>query len=130
MPSLPVEDLRRLDELVDDWAVWHCAKPNPGKPSGASLYRNAVDTGRQWQPLSDVVESIARTTARLTDAAIDDMAEAGGEEHRRVLESYAWLHFHRKAMQAAVVRSNRVTDEQVEAAKLALLPFLRRHGLW
>jgi hypothetical protein len=129
-PSFTLDELRHLDELVDDWALWHCAKVRPGKVKGSVLYKQAVDSGRQWQPLSEVCEKIARATSAIVDVAIDDMARnPAGVEHKRVLETYAALHFHRRYM-GAVVRSNRVTEDQIEVAKHALVPYLRAHGVW
>lgn len=135
MPSIPsftLDELRRLDELVDDWALWHCAKVRPGKVKGSSLYKQAVDSGRQWQELPELCEKIARATSATVDVAIDDMGrrDATGSEHKRILETYAAMHFHRRWMRAAVVQSARINEEQVEAAKHALVPHLRAHGVW
>lgn len=145
--GLSLNQLRRLDEVVDDWARWFCVRPNPAAHYAAPAgYGMAIDTSRQWMHTEEVLDTILRNICAIVDVAVDEMPES----HRRVLHAWAWQeHYNRRIVaqvrmreaiererQASVFRSNQrvqagplVTDETVEDAKRALVPRLIAHGV-
>ncbi len=144
--NLTLPQLRRLDELVEDWAVWHCDR-HADRPAleTAGIWRNVAETKRAWLSVSEQMEDALRSTNDLVDTAIDELPA----EMARTLQAWAWENFYNRRIVAEVrkreaiererqvYRSNRrgadgnrlVTEESVEAAKLALVPRLRAHGI-
>lgn len=145
--GLSSSQLRRLDEIVDDWARWFCVRVNPAAHYAApAIHGRAVDSSRQWESTELILEGILRGVNEVVDVAVDELDEGP----RRVLQAWAWQeHYNRQIVarvrareaiererQAAVFQSRRrgiegplVTEESVEAAKLSLLPKLRAHGV-
>lgn len=126
MPSetLSLAELRRLDEIVDDWAMFFCKRVAPD--GFESQFGDAVDSGRQWRPTHEIVEALANGIGEQVDLCVDELEPP----HTRNLHLYARLHFLRQTSEMAVWTMQRLADEDVEAAKLALVPGLKRKGLF
>lgn len=125
----------RLDELLDEWAYWFTRRMSdaPGLEAPSS-HGMAMDTSRQWKSTFELDGERLAQVVQDVDRAIDALPE----QHRRVLQTWAWVHYYNRSVQRrvreqapAVFRSNLaiLTDEALAAAKEALVRLLPAFGV-
>jgi len=139
MPSRTLSPLalRRLDELLDEWA-WRFTRRNSDAPTleAPAVHAMALDTSRSWMTTYEIENDRMAELIPLVNDAIGNLAEF----HRRVLETWAAFEHSpgsvlrriEREIGIAVVRSNRamLTKENLMAAKLALVPCLAEQGVY
>ena len=139
MPSrtLSPAALRRLDELLDEWA-WRFTRRLSDAPAleAPAVHAMALDTSRSWMTTYEIENDRMTALIPLVNDAVGNLDAF----HRRVLETWAaFEHSPGSVMRriereigVAVVRSNRaiLTEANLMAAKLALVPRLAEQGVY